>query len=223
MPKVTCDSLAARVLGPFDHIAWGYPFTKEYPIPTYQEASACWYPSQSSHGACHNSVVFLYPNFNSTCYKRSGTKPNQPNEQNPRLWEHSRSLKCKVFFSSFHSFVISVKLLRIDCVMRNIGRPFCSVGLCGSKNLTNLDFIFLFILKFIYLILAALGLCCCARAFSSCGERGLLFVAARGLLIAVASLARALGAWASVVVARGLSSCCTQALECRLSSCGTQA
>ena len=36
--------------------------------------------------------------------------------------------------------------------------------------------------------LAALGLCCCARAFSCCGERGLLFVAARGLLIAVASL-----------------------------------
>ena len=34
-------------------------------------------------------------------------------------------------------------------------------------------------------ILAALGLCCGARAFSSCGERGLLFVAVRG---AVASL-----------------------------------
>ena len=30
--------------------------------------------------------------------------------------------------------------------------------------------------------------CCCARAFSGCGERGLLFVAVRGLLIAVASL-----------------------------------
>ena len=41
---------------------------------------------------------------------------------------------------------------------------------------------------FIYLFLAALGLCCCARAFSSCGERGLLFVAVCGLLIAVASL-----------------------------------
>ena len=41
---------------------------------------------------------------------------------------------------------------------------------------------------FIYLFLAALGLCCCARAFSSCGERGLLFVAVRRLLIAVASL-----------------------------------
>ena len=41
---------------------------------------------------------------------------------------------------------------------------------------------------FIYLFLAALGLHCCARAFSSCGERGLLFVVVRGLLIAVASL-----------------------------------
>ena len=32
--------------------------------------------------------------------------------------------------------------------------------------------------------------------------------------------ARALGAWASVVVACGLSSCGSRALECRLSSCG---
>ena len=42
--------------------------------------------------------------------------------------------------------------------------------------------------KFIYLFLAALGLHCCTWAFSSCGEPGLLFLAARGLLIAVASL-----------------------------------
>ena len=49
---------------------------------------------------------------------------------------------------------------------------------------------FLFFNKFIYLfILAALGLRCCMRAFSSCGERGLLFVAVRGLLVVVASLA----------------------------------
>ena len=41
---------------------------------------------------------------------------------------------------------------------------------------------------FIYLFMAVLGLCCCTRAFSSCGERGLLFVAVHGLLIAVASL-----------------------------------
>ena len=46
---------------------------------------------------------------------------------------------------------------------------------------------YLSIYLFIYLFLAELGLCCCARAFSSCGERGLLFVAVHGLLIAVAS------------------------------------
>ena len=33
----------------------------------------------------------------------------------------------------------------------------------------------------------------------------------------------ALGTWASVVVARGLSSCGSQTLDCRLSSCGTRA
>ena len=36
--------------------------------------------------------------------------------------------------------------------------------------------------------LAALSLHCCAWAFSSCGEQGLLFIAVHGLLIAVASL-----------------------------------
>ena len=41
---------------------------------------------------------------------------------------------------------------------------------------------------FIYLFLAVLGLRFCARAFSSCGEHGLLFIAVRGLLIVVASL-----------------------------------
>ena len=35
--------------------------------------------------------------------------------------------------------------------------------------------------------MAALGLRCCAWAFSSCGEQGLLFVAVHGLLIVVAS------------------------------------
>ena len=36
--------------------------------------------------------------------------------------------------------------------------------------------------------MAALGLRCCTQAFPSCGEQELLFVALRGLLIAVASL-----------------------------------
>ena len=65
------------------------------------------------------------------------------------------------------------------------------------------------------------GLCCCAWAFSSCGEQGLLFVV-RVLLIAVASLVveHGLQHMGLVAVARGLSSCGSWALECRLSSCG---
>ena len=73
-----------------------------------------------------------------------------------------------------------------------------------------------FINLFIYLFFAALGLRCCARAFCSCGEQGLLFVSVRGLLVAVASLvtehrlqARGLqqsGHMGSVVVACGLQS-----------------
>ena len=47
---------------------------------------------------------------------------------------------------------------------------------------------FLKIYLLIYLFLAVLGLCCCAQAFSSCSERGLLFDAVHGLLIAVPSL-----------------------------------
>ena len=72
-----------------------------------------------------------------------------------------------------------------------------------------------------------LGLRCCTQAFSSCGERGLLFIVVHRLLVAVVSLvccrARALGAWVSVVVARGLSSGGSWALEHRLSSCGAWA
>ena len=53
--------------------------------------------------------------------------------------------------------------------------------MCSS----DLGFIFH---EFIYLFLAALGLRCCVRAFSSCGEQWLLFVEVCGLLIVVASL-----------------------------------
>ena len=55
-----------------------------------------------------------------------------------------------------------------------------------------------------YLFLAVWGLHCCAWASSSCGERGLLFVAVRGLLIAVASLVVEYGHAGLLVVARRL-------------------
>ena len=96
---------------------------------------------------------------------------------------------------------------------------------------------------FIYLLLflAALGLCCCAWPFSSCGKRGLLFIAVCGLLSSWWLLllqstgsrhegfgscgTRAQQLWhtGSVIVAHGLSSCGSRALEHRLSSCGARA
>ena len=67
--------------------------------------------------------------------------------------------------------------------------------------------------------MAALGLRCCVRAFSSCGERGLLFVVVRRRLTAVASLVEhGMGSRRA-----GFSSCGTRALERRLSSCGARA
>ena len=46
----------------------------------------------------------------------------------------------------------------------------------------------LFLNIFIHLFLVALGLRCCTWAFSSCGERGLLFIAVHRLLIVAASV-----------------------------------
>ena len=41
---------------------------------------------------------------------------------------------------------------------------------------------------FFFFFFGVLGLCCCTRAFSSCGEWGLLFIVVRRLLTVVASL-----------------------------------
>ena len=52
-------------------------------------------------------------------------------------------------------------------------------------------YLLFFLNKFIYLFilfLAVLGLCCCAWAFSSCGEWGPLFIAVRWPLTVAASL-----------------------------------
>ena len=69
-------------------------------------------------------------------------------------------------------------------------------------------FLNLFIHSFIYLYLAVLGLRFCARAFSSCGERGPLFIAVHEPLTVVAShvslRSTSSRRASSVVVARGL-------------------
>ena len=70
----------------------------------------------------------------------------------------------------------------VSCVVLRAAVPTRvspAFGACSSVWLVYL---------FVYLFLAALGLRCCAQAFSSCGERGLLFVVVCGLLIEVASL-----------------------------------
>ena len=52
----------------------------------------------------------------------------------------------------------------------------------------EIHFLKIFIYLFIYLFLAVLGLRFCARAFSSCGERGPLFIVVCGPLTVAASL-----------------------------------
>ena len=67
-----------------------------------------------------------------------------------------------------------------------------------STTLVTREMHFFFFFKesilFIYLYLAAPGLHCCASAFSSCGEQGLLLVAVRGLL-----RLSSCGAWAQLL------------------------
>ena len=73
--------------------------------------------------------------------------------------------------------------------MQTHEHPFSQ--LLEIKNPIMFHFFFLiFFLKylFIYLFMAVLGLRFCARAFSSCGKRGPLFIAVRGPLIIAASL-----------------------------------
>ena len=75
-------------------------------------------------------------------------------------------------------------------------------------------------------LLAVLGLRCCLLAFSSCGEWGLLFYCGaqashcRGFSWC---LAQALGCLGCSTCGTWASSCSFQALEHRLSSCGTRA
>ena len=64
-----------------------------------------------------------------------------------------------------------------------------TIVLCSPPHNQHNFLVFFFVFFFlIYLFLAVLGLRCCVWAFSSCGERGLLFIVVRGLLIAGASL-----------------------------------
>ena len=65
----------------------------------------------------------------------------------------------------------------------------CNSISCGSGcRLFSVVPFFFFLILFIHLFLAVLGLRFCARAFSSCGKRGPLFITVRGPLTIAASL-----------------------------------
>ena len=70
--------------------------------------------------------------------------------------------------------------ISLGCYAAVANNPQISVAY-NNKNIY-------FLINLFILFLAALGLCCCTRAFSSCVEQGLLFVVVHRLLIAVASL-----------------------------------
>ena len=69
-------------------------------------------------------------------------------------------------------------------VFKNVN--FCSQNLPPHEDYPLIPFFFLIL--FIYLFIAVLGLCFCARAFSSCGKWGPLLIAVRGPLTIPASL-----------------------------------
>ena len=84
------------------------------------------------------------------------------------------------------NLTLSIITLNVNEVNIPVKCRDCQILIKKQMNYTLLQRIYFYL--FIYLSLAALGLCCCTLAFSSCGKLGLLFFAVRGLLIAVASL-----------------------------------
>ena len=76
---------------------------------------------------------------------------------------------------------VAVRMVRITHSRRHV--DLTHVAPVSSLSLHYFFFFFfLIIYLFIYLFLAVLGLRFCARAFSSCGKRGPLFIAVRGSL-----------------------------------------
>ena len=112
-------------------------------------------------------------------------------------------------------------------MMESIEKKLSSLR--STANVLNCLILFFFKINlcilFIYFWLC--WVCCCAWAFSSCSERGLLFVAVCSLLIAVVSVVWGTGSrragFSSYGAARELSSCGVWALgHVGFSSCGSQ-
>ena len=89
-----------------------------------------------------------------------------------------QNLTGSLLMPNYHRYILQ-KSLFFFFFLKSIGRVVFSFLIEPSFSLY----------LFIYLLfMAVLGLCFCARAFSSCGKRRPLFIAVRGPLTVVASL-----------------------------------
>ena len=131
--------------------------------------------------------------------KASGTTPSIHSVHSPGIWKwryRARDVtwtgnkwvvgnRGKANLWKILPVIRCVKLyLRVPSVQReNLTRRLSLSSVLFHSFIFFLNFIY-----FIYLFLAVVGLRFCARAFSSCGKRGPLFIAVRGPLTVAASL-----------------------------------
>ena len=116
------------------------------------------------------------------------------------------SCQCSGYKMVSHSLILNLCDYYWECTFSLFVYLHLYSLLWGMSVLFLMIFFFFNFYLFIYLFLAVLGLCFCARAFSSCSERGPLFIAVRGPLTIAASLAAE-----HRLQSRRFSSCCSRA------------
>ena len=133
----------------------------------------------SQHGL---SVKEKKPKHTHT-HTRAHTLKNKTENKNPIFFNsilHLQPTQIQNYFTMLPFLIQKMPILGVYIYIYIFF--FFFSGLLLTYLLTYLLYLF------IYLYLAVLGLRFCARAFSSCGKWGPLFIAVRGPLTAVASL-----------------------------------
>ena len=92
-----------------------------------------------------------------------------------------------VFLKFSQRYGVELSLLYRPCAPQ-LRLSYCHTEKGCMRGPELLESFFFFLIYFIYLFMAVLGPRFCVRAFSSCGKRGPLFIAARGPLTTAASL-----------------------------------
>ena len=121
-----------------------------------------------------HTSVFHWVNYHNLVCGRTCTHPRDLMKNNIFYCSITNILRWNWLFFLFFSFPLFFKLWVVAVKMQWLLERFGAIAF------------FFFLL--IYLFLAVLGLRFCARASSSCGKRGPLFIAVRGPLTVMASL-----------------------------------